>query len=86
MSESESEPGGIRDEDLPEDLRPGEDNPLAEPLDTDEVDRDELDVTGGKPADEGDEGEDGGADGEEDREEGGPEDEGDAADREDGTS
>lgn len=52
MSESESEPGGIRDEDLPEDLQPGEDNPLAEPLDTDEVDPDDLDLAGGKSADE----------------------------------
>ena len=50
MSESESEPGGVRDEDLPEDLQPSEDNPLAEPLDTDEVDPDDLDVTGGKTA------------------------------------
>lgn len=54
MSESETEPGGIRDEDLPEDLQPGEDNPLAEPLDTDEVDPDDLDVTGGKTAAESD--------------------------------
>jgi len=52
MSESESEPDGIRDTDLPEDLRPGEDNPLAEPLDTDEVDPDDLDLDGGKTADE----------------------------------
>jgi hypothetical protein len=50
MSESEIEPGGIRDEDLPEDVRPGEDNPLAEPLD-DDVDPDELDVHGGKGTD-----------------------------------
>ncbi len=48
MSESEPETGEIRDEDLPEDLQPGEENPLAEPLDED-VDRDELDVRGGKP-------------------------------------
>ncbi|HYH35776.1 MAG TPA: hypothetical protein VD814_11545 [Nocardioides sp.] len=51
MSEPETEPGGIRDEDLPEDLRPGDDNPLAEPLD-DDVDQDELDVRGGKRAEE----------------------------------
>ncbi|QZY30260.1 hypothetical protein [Nocardioides coralli] len=51
MSESESEPGGIRDEDLPEDLQPGEDNPLAEPL-ADDVDPDELDLEGGKTAEE----------------------------------
>jgi len=54
MSQSESEPDGIRDEDLPEDLQPGEDNPLAEPLDTDEVDPDDLDLAGGKTADESD--------------------------------
>jgi hypothetical protein len=47
MSESEPETGSIRDEDLPEDLQPGEENPLAEPLDED-VDRDDLDVRGGK--------------------------------------
>jgi hypothetical protein len=52
MSESESEPAGIRDDDLPEDLQPGDDNPLAEPLDTDEVDLDDLDLEGGKTADE----------------------------------
>ncbi len=37
MSESASETTGIDDEQLPEDLQPGEDNPLAEPLD-EEVD------------------------------------------------
>ncbi|WP_432479677.1 hypothetical protein [Nocardioides sp. GXQ0305] len=52
MSESEGEQGGIRDEDLPEDLQPGEDNPLAESVDTDEVDRDELDLHGGKTPEE----------------------------------
>jgi hypothetical protein len=37
---------GITDEMLPEDLQPGEDNPLAEPLDPDDVDRDlEMDAT-----------------------------------------
>jgi hypothetical protein len=62
MSESEPETGSIRDEDLPEDLQPGEENPLAEPLDED-VDRDDLDVQGGKtPEDSGDEGEDGASD------------------------
>jgi len=49
MSESESETAGIGDEQLPEDLQPGEDNPLAEPLD-DDVDEDELDVLEGKQA------------------------------------
>ena len=51
MSESESDRDGIGDESLPEDLRPGEANPLAEPLD-DEVDLDDLDVRGGKRAEE----------------------------------
>jgi hypothetical protein len=32
MSEGPSEERGIGDEDLPEDLKPGEDNPLAEGL------------------------------------------------------
>ena len=49
MSESESETAGIGDEQLPEDLQPGEDNPLAEPLD-DDVNEDELDVLEGKQA------------------------------------
>jgi hypothetical protein len=49
MSESSSEPGGIADEDLPEDLRPTEDNPLAQPLDEDDAKSpDELDMRGGK--------------------------------------
>jgi len=45
MSENESE--GISDDKLPEDLQPGEDNPLAEPLDPDAEetkDRDELEM------------------------------------------
>ena len=57
MSESESEHDGIRDEDLPEDLQPGEDNPLAESPDPDELDRDALDLYGGKdPEESGDAG------------------------------
>lgn len=40
MSETESErepgPGEITDDQLPEDVRPSEDNPLAEPLDPDD--------------------------------------------------
>ena len=51
MSESEPETGSIRDEDLPEDLQPGEENPLAEPPDED-VDRDDLDLQGGKTPEE----------------------------------
>ena len=54
MSESEPETGEIRDEDLPEDLQPGEDNPLAEPPDED-VDRDALDMEGGRTPEESDE-------------------------------
>jgi hypothetical protein len=60
MSESEPETGSIRDEDLPEDLQPSEENPLAEPLDED-VDRDDLDVQGGKTPEESDDDEDGGS-------------------------
>jgi hypothetical protein len=53
-SESESQPDagpGISDDQLPEDLVPGEDNPLAEGLDPDEV-PDDLDLGEGKTADE----------------------------------
>jgi hypothetical protein len=57
MSESDSETGGIRDEDLPEDLQPKEENPLAEPLDED-VDRRDLDVRGGKAPEGSDDDED----------------------------
>ena len=48
---------GIEDQDLPEDLQPTDDNPLAQPL-TDEDDpksAEELDVLGGKTPDEDDE-------------------------------
>lgn len=51
MSESENEPEiGISDDQLPEDLQPGEDNPLAEGLEDEETVDDLL--TGGKPAEE----------------------------------
>ncbi|GAA4369944.1 hypothetical protein [Nocardioides caricicola] len=44
-----SENTGIEDEDLPEDLQPTEDNPLAQDLDEDEAKSpDELDMGGGK--------------------------------------
>ena len=56
MSESEPETGSIRDEDLPDDLQPTEENPLAEPVDED-VDRDDLDLEGGRTPDESDGGE-----------------------------
>ena len=47
--------GGISDDQLPEDLQPGEDNPLAVPLDPDdEVALEDLDVHGGKPAEQWD--------------------------------
>jgi hypothetical protein len=61
MSESGRETGEIRDEDLPEDLQPGEDNPLAEPLDEDV---DDLDVHGGKTPEGHGDGHDGESDGE----------------------
>ena len=53
MSNSENETGndtelGISDDQLPEDLQPSEDNPLAEPLDEDDAETDELDMQGGK--------------------------------------
>ncbi|MDF1602061.1 hypothetical protein [Nocardioides sp. YIM 152315] len=48
MSNHEDEPG-ITDEDLPEELQPTDDNPLAQPLDEDEAkSADELDMHGGK--------------------------------------
>ena len=54
MSENESEQTqGIDDDQLPEDLQPSEENPLAEPLE-DDVDTDELDMQGGKGAEEWD--------------------------------
>lgn len=55
MSENESEPDnnaggpGISDDQLPEDLVPSEDNPLAEGLDPDEV-PDDVDLLEGKDA------------------------------------
>ena len=55
MSENETE--GISDENLPEDLQPSEDNPLAEPLD-DDVEVDDLDMDGGKTPEESEESED----------------------------
>lgn len=45
---------GISDDQLPEDLQPTEDNPLAEPLDAD-VDPDDLDVLEGKGAEQSEE-------------------------------
>lgn len=48
---------GIDDEQLPEDLQPSEDNPLAQPLDPDDEDTpdpEDLDMHGGKPAEESD--------------------------------
>ncbi len=41
--------GGISDDQLPEDLQPGEDNPLAEAPEEEEL-PDDLDVLGGKHA------------------------------------
>jgi hypothetical protein len=49
MSSSPDE--GITDDQLPEDLVPGEDNPLAEGLDPDEV-PDDVDLLEGKDAEE----------------------------------
>ena len=52
-SSDEAPEQGITDDQLPEDLQPSEDNPLAEPLD-DEVDPTDLDMEGGKGAEEWD--------------------------------
>jgi hypothetical protein len=60
MSESSNEKSddtaGISDEQLPEDLQPSEDNPLAEPLTEEEApdDIDDLDMMGGGSSDESD--------------------------------
>lgn len=60
MSENSSENSGeestgIGDEQLPEDLRPTDDNPLAQPLDEDEAKpAEELDMQGGKTPEESD--------------------------------
>jgi hypothetical protein len=51
MSNHEDErPAGIADEDLPEELQPSDDNPLAKPLEEGDDTRspEELDVLGGK--------------------------------------
>ncbi|GIM64105.1 hypothetical protein Pve01_82260 [Planomonospora venezuelensis] len=49
--------GGISDDQLPEDLQPGEDNPLAEPLDPDDEatkSREELEMDATQDEDSGD--------------------------------
>ncbi|MGY2702834.1 MULTISPECIES: hypothetical protein [unclassified Nocardioides] len=56
---------GIEDEDLPEDLQPTDDNPLAQPLDDDAKSPEELDVRGGKTP-EGSTDDDGDREGDED--------------------
>jgi hypothetical protein len=45
---------GISDDQLPEDLRPTDDNPLAQPLPDDALDPEELDVLGGRQPDQDD--------------------------------
>ncbi len=66
-SDTQPETTGISDDQLPEDLQPGEDNPLAEPLDPDdEATKDpdtlEMDATqedlGNPPVDSQDDSED----------------------------
>ena len=73
MTNSEDEPTtGISDDQLPDDLVPGDDNPLAEGLDPDEDPGDLFE--GGKRADEqddpDDDGGEGGGDGGDDRDDG----------------
>ena len=57
QSKSEDDAVGISDEQLPDDLLPSEDNPLAEPLSEEEApdDIDELDLMGGGSDDHSDE-------------------------------
>ena len=63
---AESQTPGINDQDLPEDLQPGEDNPLAEPLDPGEAP--EVDLNEKSPSyerqleEEGDQQDDGASD------------------------
>ena len=49
QSKNEDDAVGISDEQLPDDLRPSEDNPLAEPLSEEDApdDIDELELMGG---------------------------------------
>ncbi|WP_395657780.1 hypothetical protein [Nocardioides sp.] len=55
--QSESTGTGIGDEDLPEDLQPTDDNPLAQELDEEDAhSREELDVLGGKLPEQSDDG------------------------------
>lgn len=55
MSEN---PRAVDDEDLPVDLQPTEDNPLAQPLDPEEAKpSEELDLEGGKVPEQHDDGE-----------------------------
>jgi hypothetical protein len=50
---------GISDDQLPEDLQPTDDNPLAQPLPDDALDPEELDVLGARQADQDDQQQDG---------------------------
>ncbi|WP_243060788.1 hypothetical protein [Nocardioides sp. SR21] len=53
MSENDDNQSGIGDEDLPEDLQPTDDNPLAQDLDEDDArSPEELDMQGGKAPEE----------------------------------
>jgi hypothetical protein len=56
QSQKDDDEVGISDEQLPEDLQPSEDNPLAEPLTEEEApdDIDDLDMMGGGSSDESD--------------------------------
>ena len=57
MSETDHDQSGIQDEDLPEDLRPTDDNPLAQDLDEDDAKSpEELEMGGGKAPEQSDEG------------------------------
>ena len=72
MSDHEQEQQTEHDDDgddlTPDDLKPGEDNPLAEPLEEDEA-REDLDVLGGKTPEENEDDDDAGAAREDDSEE-----------------
>ena len=56
-SSDETPEQGISDDQLPEDLQPSEENPLAEPLSDEDApdDRADLEMDGGKGADQSEE-------------------------------
>lgn len=74
MSETDNAPGGIEDESLPDELQPTDENPLARDLDPDDEQTrslDDLEMDGGKTADETPDDEPDGDDGDDETDEAG---------------